>query len=125
MTGGAGHVLRVLVLPAVCAGAAVLISAFVGHVQIGLLLAAGVALGAVNGLLLESATAKMTPEAAPERSAIVASSLGRLGLVTIVALVIVYLARPQGWVLLVGLAAYQLLSLAAMLSTARKEARTG
>ena len=125
MTGGAGHVLRVLVLPAVCAGAALLISAFVGHVQIGLLLAAGVALGAVNGLLLESATAKMTPEAAPERSAIVASSLGRLGLVTIVALVIVYLARPQGWVLLIGLAAYQLLSLAAMLSRAAKEARTG
>lgn len=125
MTRGTGHVLRVLVLPAVCAGAALLISAFVGHVQIGLLLAAGVALGAVNGLLLESATAKMTPEAAPERSAIVASSLGRLGLVTIVALVIVYLARPQGWVLLIGLAAYQLLSLAAMLSTAAKEARTG
>ena len=125
MTGSPGHVLRVLVLPVACAGAALLISAFVGHVQVGLLLAAGVALGAVNGLLMESATAKMTPEAAPERSAIVKSSLGRLGLVTVVALVIVYLARPRGWVLLLGLAAYQILSLAATLGTAAKEARTG
>jgi len=122
---GTGHVLRVLVLPAACAATALLVAGIFGHLGIGLLLAAGVALGAVNGLLMESATARLTPEAAPPRKVIVKSSLGRLGLITVVALAIAFLARPNGWLLLLGLACYQLLSLAAMLGTAAREARLG
>lgn len=117
--------LRVLVLPAVCAGAALVISAFVGNVEIGLLLAAGVALGAVNGLLMESAMTRMDPDAPPERSAIVKGSLGRLGLITVIALAIAFFVQPYGWLVLLGLAGYQLLSLAAALSAAAKEARSG
>lgn len=125
VTGRTGHVLRVLVLPAACAGAALLIAAFVGHVQIGLLLAAGVALGAANGLLMESATARMNPNAPPARAAIVKASLGRLGLITVVALAIAFFVQPHGWLVLLGLAGYQLLSLAAALAAAAKEARLG
>lgn len=121
----AGHVLRVLVLPGACAAAALVIAGFVGHLQIGLLLACGVALGALNGLLMEAATARLTPEAAPTRKVIVKSSLGRLGLITVIALAIAFFARPDGWLLLLGLACYQLLSLTAALSAAAKEARLG
>lgn len=125
LTRNPGRVLRALALPVGCALLAVLVSLFVGHVQIGLLLAAGVALGVANGLLMESATAKMTAGAAPTRDAIVKGSLGRLGIITVVALAIAFLARPHGWLVLLGLAAYQLLSLAAVLGAAVKQARLG
>ncbi len=125
VTTRTGHVLRVLALPAACAAAALLIAAFVGSVQIGLLLAAGVALGAANGLLMESATARMNPDAPPERSSIVKASLGRLGLISIIALAIAFFVQPHGWLVLVGLAGYQLLSLTAALGAAAKQARLG
>lgn len=121
---GPGHVLRVLALPAGVALLAVLVSGSLGHFQIGLLLGVGVALGAVNGLLMEQATSRLAAEA-PERKVIVKGALGRLGLISIVALTIAFLARPDGWLLLLGLACYQLLSLAATLGTAAKEARLG
>jgi hypothetical protein len=122
---GAKGVGRVLVLPASVVVVAVAIGASVGHVQIALLLGVGVVLGTANGLLVEQATAKMTPSDDPDRRAIVKSSLGRLGLVSAVALVIAFLARPDGWVLLLGLAGYQLLALLSQLGAAMKEARLG
>ncbi|MDP9182205.1 MAG: hypothetical protein M3P04_05450 [Actinomycetota bacterium] len=122
---GPGHVLRVLVVPAGVAAVALILAGFVGHVQIGLLLAVGVALGAANGLLMEAATARMTPDADPDRKDIVRGALGRLGIITVVALVIAYLARPDGWVVLLGVAGYQILMLTARLSAAAKEARLG
>jgi hypothetical protein len=122
---GANGVWRVLVLPAAVVVVAVAVGASIGHVQIGLLLAVGVALGTVNGLLVEQATGKMSPSDDPDRRAIVKSSLGRLGLVSGVALLIAFLARPNGWVLLVGLAGYQLLALLSQLGAAMKEARLG
>lgn len=125
MPRGAGHLLRVLALPVGCAALALLGAGIFGHLQIGLLLAGGVALGAANGLLVEFSTARMTPEAAPSRSAIVKGSLGRLGLITVIALAIAFFTRPNGWVLLLGLALYQLLSLSAALGAAAKEARLG
>jgi hypothetical protein len=122
---GAQGVWRVAVLPGVCVVVALAIGASLGHVQIALLVAVGVVLGTVNGLLVEQATAKMAPSHDPDRSAVVKSSLGRLGAVSAVALLIAFLARPNGWVLLVGLAGYQLLALLSQLGAAMKEARLG
>jgi hypothetical protein len=122
---GAKGVWRVAVLPGVCVVVALAIGASLGHVQIALLVAAGVVLGTVNGLLVEQATAKMRPDDDPDRSAVVKSSLGRLGMVTAVALLIAFLTRPNGWVLLLGLAGYQVLALLSQLGAAMKEARLG
>ena len=122
---GAKGVWRVLVLPASVIAVALAIGASVGHLQIAALLGVGVVLGTANGLLVEQATAKMKPSDDPDRKAIVKSSLGRLGLVTGVALLIAFLARPDGWVLLLGLAGYQMLALLSQLGAAMKEARVG
>jgi hypothetical protein len=84
-----------------------------------------VALGVANGLLVEQATAKMAPSDDPDRKAGVKSSLGRVGLISAIALVIAFLARPNGWVLLLGLAGYQILALLSQLGAAMKEARLG
>ena len=122
---GAKGVWRVLVLPTICVVVALAIGASVGHIQIALLIAVGVVLGTVNGLLVEQATAKLVPSDDPDRKAVVKSSLGRLGMVSAVALLIAFLARPNGWVLLLGLAGYQILALLSQLAWAMKEARLG
>lgn len=125
LTQSPGRVVRALALPAGCALLALMVSTVVGHTLIGLLIAGGVALGAVNGLLMESATARLTARPGTTRDAIVKGSLGRLGIISLIALAIAFLARPDGWLLLLGLAGYQLLALAATLGAAAKEARQG
>ena len=122
---GAQGVWRVLVLPAAVSVVAVALAASLGHVVIGVLLAIGVSRGVATGLRVEQATAKMSPTDDPDRRAVVKGSLGRLGLVTAVALIIAFLARPNGWVLLLGLAGYQILALLSQLGAAMREARLG
>ena len=114
---------RVAIVPGALGLVAIALGFSVGHGQIGVLLAVGFALGTANGLLVEQATAKMLPDEDPDRRAVVKSSLGRLGLVSAVALIIAFLARPNGWVLLIGLAGYQILALLSQLGAAMKEAR--
>jgi hypothetical protein len=102
---------------------AIVLTAALGHPMLGLLLTVGLALGAVNGLMQERDIARLTP--ADDRSTVVSRAMRRLGIITVIALVIVVAARPNGWTVLVGLAVYQLISLAAALGAAAKEARTG
>lgn len=119
----AARVGRILLLPAALGAVAVVVTALLGRVSLGLLLSVGLALGALNGVLAERAGSRLT--AHDDKSTVVAGSLRRLGLITVVALAVAFLARPDGWTVLVGLAAYQLISLAAALGAAAKEARTG
>ncbi|MCU1588939.1 MAG: hypothetical protein JWP11_195 [Frankiales bacterium] len=123
LTSGPGRVARTLVLPVVLGAGAIAVAAVVGHALVGVLLTVGLALGAVNGLLQERAAARLQPT--DDRSVIIGGSMRRLGLITVVALVIAVLARPLGWIVFIGLAIYQLLTLAAALGVAAKEARTG
>jgi hypothetical protein len=123
LTSGPGRLARTLLLPIALGGAAVVICALVGHPLVGVMLTIGLALGAVNGLLQERAAARLKPT--DDRSTIIGGSMRRLGLITVVALAIAVLARPLGWIVFIGLAVYQLLTLAAALGAAAKEARTG
>jgi hypothetical protein len=121
--GTGARVARTLVLPAVLGLVAIAVASLAGNAVIGLLITVGLALGAVNGLLQERAAARLRPD--DDKSVIIGGSMRRLGLITVIALAIVILARPNGWTVLIGLAAYQLLTLAAALGAAAKEARTG
>ena len=121
--GDTPRITPVLLLPAGVSLVAIAAAALLGHVVIGLLVAAGVGLGLVNGLLMERATAKITPDSDHEKSDVVKSSMFRLALVTGAALVIAVLARPNGWVLLVSLACYQILMTLSQLGAAARAAR--
>jgi hypothetical protein len=118
-----GRLVRTLLLPVVLGGAAIAVTALLGHPLVGVFLLLGLALGAVNGVLQERAAARLKPT--DDRSVIIGGSMRRLGLITIVALAVAVLARPLGWITFIGLAVYQLLTLAAALGAAAKEARTG
>jgi hypothetical protein len=119
----AARIGRILVIPAALGAVALVVTALLGRPVLGLLITVGLALGALNGVLAERAGSRLT--AADDKSTVVAGSMKRLGVITIVALAIAFLARPDGWTVLVGLAVYQLISLAAALGAAAKEARTG
>ena len=119
------RVLPVLYVPLGVSAAALLVAASFGHPLIGVLVAAGVALGTFNGLLMERATAKITPDSDHEKQDVVKSSLFRLALVTAVAMLIAILTRPDGWVLLVSLACYQILMTLSQLGAARRQAKLG
>ena len=123
LTTGPGRLARTLLLPVALGAVAVAVTALIGHPLIGVMLTVGLALGAVNGLLQERAAARLQPT--DDRSVIIGGSMRRLGLITVVALAIAVLARPLGWITFIGLAVYQLLTLAAALGVAAKEARTG
>jgi hypothetical protein len=119
----AARLARILVLPIGLGVLAIIVTAALGRPSIGLLITVGLALGAVNGVLAERAGSRLKP--GDDRSVVVGGSMKRLGIITVIALVIAFAARPNGWTVLVGLAVYQLMSLAAALGAAAKEARTG
>ena len=119
----AARIGRILVIPAALGAVAVVVTALLGRPTLGLLITAGLALGAINGVLAERDGSRLT--AVDDKSTVVARSMKRLGLITIAALGLAVLARPDGWMVFVGLAVYQLISLAAALGAAAKEARTG
>jgi hypothetical protein len=123
LASGPARLVRTLLLPAVLGAVAIVVAALAGHVLAGVLITVGLALGAVNGVLAERAASRLSPD--DDKSVIIGGSMRRLGLITVLALVIVVLARPLGWTVLIGLAVYQLLTLAAALGVAAKEARTG
>lgn len=123
--GSLRSIARMLLLPAVAGGLALVIAGSLGHVLIGLLVMAGLLLGAANGVSAQVAGAKLTPEGNITRGVIVHNSLRRLGIITAIALLIAWLARPIGWTVLLGLAVYQLLSLGSAFGAAIREVRRG
>ena len=121
----APRVLPVLLLPGGVSAVAIVVSALLGHVLIGLLVAAGVGLGLVNGLLMERATAKITPDSDHEKSDVVKSSMFRLAIVT-GRRDRARRARPAGRLGAAALAGrYQILVLLSQLGVAAREARNG
>jgi len=116
---------RLAVLPLCLGVVAIIVSAALGHVWAGVLFAGGLALGAANGMAAQVATVWLATADGADRGTVVRSSLRRLAIVTIVAIGIAFLARPIGWVLLLGLAVYQLLGTAATAGATMRELRRG
>ena len=96
-----------------------------GYVWGGLLFAGGLGLGVANGVIAQVSAVRMVGVEGLDRAMIVGSSLRRLGGITVVGLAIAWLARPTGWLLLVGLATYQLLSLGLTVGATMRELRSG
>src|SRR4051812_30597398 len=89
----AARLARILVLPTVLGAVAIVVTAALGHPLIGLLITVGLALGAVNGVLAERAGSRLGPD--DDRSVVVGGSMRRLGLITVIALVIAGAPRPN------------------------------
>jgi hypothetical protein len=102
--------LRRAALVAACVGAA----SFVVLVPMGYPLAAvffcaGLGLGLLNTALVQRSSARFASMANPSKKRFAAAVLGRLALITVLAVSIALLVQPDGLGVFAGLAAFQLL----------------
>jgi hypothetical protein len=115
---------RRALLIAVTLGAVSLIAlTIVGQYLAGILLCVGLGLGAYNSKLVQRSIARFTASGNAGRKALMVSVFRRLALVSVVAFAIAYLYRPVGWVVLVGLALFQMLMLGTVFGRLFQEVR--
>jgi hypothetical protein len=89
---------------------AVLVAGLLGHILAGLFTCAGLGLGALNTYLVQRAVVRYAASEARNKKARFAGSvLGRLALITVIAVGIALLWRPDGVWVFAGLAFFQLL----------------
>ena len=101
---------RVFAIAAVLGGVALLVTALIGHIAIGLLLFVGLVLGATNNIMTVRSILKHTAAGDPDRKQFAKASLGRLAYISLIAVVFVIAFRPDGIAVLAGLAVFQLLA---------------
>jgi len=95
---------------------ALVASTVVGYFLFGLGVCIGLAMALGNFRLIARATAKAAASArVDKRRPLVTNTLGRLGLISVIALVLAWLVRPLGFGAIVGLAIFQFTLLANVL----------
>ncbi len=87
--------------------------ALIGHPLAGVLVCVGLALGAANTYLVQRSVVKYAASAVPAKRRFVAGVFVRLAVISVFALGICLLLLPDGLGVLGGLAAFQILMLAA------------
>ncbi|HEY7224936.1 MAG TPA: hypothetical protein VH561_15285 [Micromonosporaceae bacterium] len=102
--------------------AAVVVAGLLGHVLAGLFVCAGLGLGALNTRMVQRAVVRYAASEAPNKKGRFAwSVLGRLALITVVAVGMAVLVRPDGVWVFAGLAFFQLLLLGGSSVTVYKQ----
>ncbi len=120
----AANLRRSMLVSAPVGAVAVLILALTGHLLAGLFVLVGLGLGMLNSWLVQRAVVRYAgSEAGNRRRRFVLGVFSRLGLITLVALAIVLLVRPDGLGVLGGLAIFQLLMLGSASMPLIKELR--
>jgi hypothetical protein len=109
----ASGTLRRSIIMSSCVGVvAVLVTGLLGHVLMGLLACVGLGLGALNTRLVQRSVVKYgTSEAANKKARFTRSVLGRLALITLLAVGAGILVRPDGLGVFAGLAFFQMMML--------------
>lgn len=100
---------RSIVLALPFAVLALVVLALVGHPIAGIFVVVGLALGAVNSRLVQLSVLHYAEQGSARKQRFVGGVLFRLGVITLIALIIVLLDRPDGLGVLGGLAVFQLL----------------
>jgi hypothetical protein len=122
----AGKVLN-LRRPLLVAGAlavlGLVVSGVLGHILAGVFGTVGLALGLLNTKLVQRSVSRVTISENPDKRALAFSALGRLAVITAIALVIAILVRPDGMGVFAGLAIFQLIITANTAGTVVKELR--
>lgn len=94
-----------------------------GHILMGVFGCVGLLLGLLNTRLVQRSVSRATITENPSKRGLAMSALGRLAVITAIALVIGFLVRPDGLGVFVGLALFQLIITANTAGTVVKELR--
>jgi hypothetical protein len=109
-----------LILSGVLGLAAVGIGFAVGHPAIGPFICIGLGMGGYNARKLWNDTRALDPDQPNPRTAVMKTSLARLGLITLFAVLIAALWRTNGWAIFVGLVIFQLVMMSLLLRPLRR-----
>jgi predicted membrane protein len=109
-----------LVLAAVFGVAAVALSFVAGRPAVGLFVCVGLAMGGYNARKLWTDTQALNAETPNPKTAVVKTSLARLGLITLFAFLVAALWRTNGWGIFVGLVIFQLEMMSLLLKPLRR-----
>jgi hypothetical protein len=112
-----------LVIAAVGGLVSLIVLSVAGLFDAGVLLCVGIALGVVNMQLVQRSLASSVAAGEPNRKALTMSMLRRLVVVSAIAFAIALIYQPHGWVVFVGLAAFQLLIMSTVFGGLIREVR--
>ena len=113
---------RSIIMAAGIGAVAVLVSGLLGHVLVGVFACMGLGLGAMNTFLVQRAVVRYAASEAPNKKArFTRSVLGRLAVITVLAVGVALLVRPDGVGVFGGLAFFQLLLVGGSSVTAYKQ----
>ena len=113
---------RSAIMAAVAAAAVVVVLVLAGYPLFGLFAVVGVALGTLNMWLAVRSVARFATSR-PSKVRFSGSVLGRLAVITTIALVVAWLVRPAGIAVFGGIALFQLLAIVSSMLPLIKEIR--
>ena len=109
-----------LILAAVLGVASIGIGFAVSEPAIGPFICVGLGLGGYNARKLWTDTQGLNPELPNPRSAVMKTSLSRLGIITVFAVLVALVYRQDGWAVFVGLVLFQLVMMTLLLRPLRR-----
>jgi hypothetical protein len=109
-----------LILAAVLGVAAVALSFVADRPSVGLFICVGLAMGGYNARKLWTDTRALNAEVPNPKTAVMKTSLARLGLITVFAFLVAALWRTNGWGIFVGLVIFQLEMMSLLLKPLRR-----
>ncbi|OBJ50783.1 ATP synthase subunit I [Mycobacterium asiaticum] len=116
---------RLFVISMALTAVATLIATYAGHPMVGAFFGVGLLLGLLNALLVRRSVESITSRDHPLKRSMAINSASRVAIITILALVIAFLFRPQGLGVLFGLALFQVVLVASTALPVWKKLRTG
>lgn len=109
-----------LILAAVLGAIAIGVGFAAHEPYIGPFVCVGLGLGAYNARKLWNDTTSIDTSVPNPRSAVMKTSLARLGLITVFALLVALVYRQDGWAVFVGLVAFQLVMMSLLIGPLKR-----
>lgn len=117
---------RTALAATIVGGGALVVLGLVGHALVGLGVCLGMAMALGNFRMISAATVKASTRGREDnRRPLALNTLGRLAVISALALGLVFVSRPLGFGTLVGLAVFQFLLLANVVTTMLRDPAFG
>lgn len=116
---------RLFVISVGVTAVATVIAAYTGHVMVGAFFGVGLLLGLLNAILVRRSVESITSRDHPLKSSMAINSASRVAIITILALIVAFIFRPDGLGVMFGLALFQVLLVMSTALPVWKKLRTG
>ncbi|OBI93561.1 ATP synthase subunit I [Mycobacterium sp. 1245805.9] len=116
---------RLLAISVAVTALAMLAAGLSDRLMLGVFFGVGLLLGLLNALLVRRSVASITAKEHPLKSSMALNSATRLAIITVIALIIAYVFRPNGLGAMFGLALFQVLLVVSTAVPVYKKLRAG